>query len=826
MHGRSKPDQVADIPQITVSLEPEPQVGIIPLQHYSRDTPSESSTHFLASERGTELSVIAEGDESPERSHANILPLSAIASNQVGLPDIVPRFFHGAEECPSNEGDPKIVPTGHKSQEEGDPSPDARYSVPPLFNYIPLDSPLELQFSEARTGNHTAPLPPRTAINSPGDRERNAFTAPLPVVPVSSSIPIPHTTSVPLNDSSPKTLAHKGGTPGFPTLPAPSPLRKSMRVTQEALTGSVLPTPAPAAAPLGKRTSWLMKAREAKAMEGTSSLPGTSAAAISTTFPRVSTAVKRKSGEMLGALLPGPDWDKDQHKSKVARSAEIGIVPPISKETGKTGQRDFPPVQGKSATLSSVVAAVPVDHLESHAMDVDEQITLLNSAEEGFIDLFKRTVEGLGARAGKSMGKSLGGAAAAALAEARAAAEAKVAERNKVNSESSDSEVLCNDGVPEQEPIGTRAHSDDQFPCVPTPQAEEAGRRLSLSDLVPDTVQPNEPEFSTRTAQAMDVGSRINSCDESVSTTPPDSPPLKGNPGFVKPAGPVFNKPPPPVFMPPASKQPSIISDHPKGFSFNFPSSQFALPVPVPLGIPARLTSQSDGLLSLVQGTSQMSVQPSQSNSSDPMLDNHDGIPAWSTQGISYAIDPQPCNEQCATAVDDDDDDDSWPLEEKLAAAEPGWRPFDFSNVDKEDTWSSLPTESQGPTRSLKSEKNGDTVALSNDTDVEAEANNEEVEREQETVEISDVECSITEATELEEVAETGMASPGRVEVGNFDNFECFAIVSITRRLTPIIATRSEYKPNFDGFHCLFSSWLFQSSHQTCQQHAWRRQES
>lgn len=766
--------------------------------------------------------MIAEGDESPERSHANILPLSTIASNQVGLPDTVPRLFHGAEECPANEGNPKIVPTDHKSQGEAGPSPDGRYSVSPPFNFIPLDSPLELQFSEAPTGNHTEPLPPRTTINSPGDRERNAFTAPLPVVPVSNSIPTPHTTSVPLNDSSPRMLAHKGSTAGFPTLPAPSPLRKSMRVAQEALTSSVLPTPAPAPAPLGKRTSWLMKAREAKAMEGTSSLPGTSAAAISTTFPRVSTAVKRKSGEMLGAFLPVPDWDKDQHKSKVAKSVEVAVVPLASKEIGKTGLRDLPSAPGKTITLSSVIAAVPVDHLESHAMDVDEQVTLLNSAEDGFIDLFKRTVEGLGARSGKSMGKSLGGAAAVALAEARAAAEAKVAERNKVNSESSDSEVLCNDGVPEQEPIGTQAHSGDQIPCVPVPQAGGAGRQLSLSDLAPDTSQPNEPELPTKTAQAVDVGSRTNSCDESVSTTPPDSPPLKGNPGFVKPAGPVFNKPPLPVFMPPASKQSSIVSDHPKGFSFNLPSSQFTLPVAVPLGIPARLTSHSDGLPSLVQGTSQMSVQPN--SSSDPMLDNHDGIPAWVpfTQGTPYTIDTQSRDEQCPTAVDDDDDDDSWPLEEKLAAAESGWRPFDFSNVDKEDTWSSLPTESQGPTRSLQTEKNGDAVALSSDTDVEAEANNE-VEREQETVEILDAECSITEATECEGVAEAG---PGRVEVGNF---ECFAIVPITRRLTRIIAIRSEYKSSFNGFHCLFisvPSWLFQSSHQTCQQHAWRRQES
>ncbi|KAF8560347.1 hypothetical protein OG21DRAFT_1452349 [Imleria badia] len=763
-HGRAKSVQVANIPQITVLMEPELLADATPLQQSSRNLQSESSTPFPAPERGTALSVIAEGDESPERSHADIVPLSTIASDQGGLSDSVPRFRHEAEEYPATEGDLKIILIDPMSQ--GDTPPDGQYPVlSPVNAYhsIPLDSPPEGQSPEAGTGNHTEPLPSRTAINSPRNCDRNAFTAPLPVVPASNSIPIPHTIFVPLNDSSPRASAQKSGIAGFPMLPAPSPLRKSMRVAQEALTGSALPTPAPAPVPLGKRTSWLMKAREAKAMEGTSSLPGTSAAATSTAFPRVSTAVKRKSGEMHGAIPPGLDWDKDQRKPKVAKSTEVGIAPLIPKETENTDQRGIPSAQGEPIALSSVVAAMPMDHLESHAMDVDEQITPLNSAEEGFIDLFKRTVEGLGARTGKSMGKSLGGAAVAALAEARAAAEAKVAERNKVNTE-----VLHDDGLPDQEPLGTREHSDDQFPYLPTPQAEGAERRLSLSDLAPGTVLSNEPELSTKMAQVMNGGTRINSCDESVSTTPPDSPPLKGSSSFVKPAGPVFNKPPPPpVFMPPpaASKQSSVASGQPKEFSFNFPPGQFTLPVAVPLGIPARLTSPSDGLPSMVRGTSQMFVQPSQSSpSSDPIFDNRDEVPTWdpSTQDTLYTIDSQPRDAQCATAIDDDDDDDSWPLEEKLAAAEPGWRPFDFSNVDKEDTWSSLPTESQGPTRSLTTEKNG-VVTLANDTDAEAETNDEEMEREQETVEISDAGRSMMEVSELEEAAEAGMASLRRV---------------------------------------------------------------
>ena len=176
-----------------------------------------------------------------------------------------------------------------------------------------------------------------------------------------------------------------------------------------------------------------------------------------------------------------------------------------------------------------------------------------------------------------------------------------------------------------------------------------------------------------------------------------------------------------------------------------------------------------------------MSAQSSQSSIlSDPIFDKHDGIPTWapSTQDTSYTIDSQPRDAGPATAAvaddddddddDGDDDDDSWPLEEKLAAAEPGWRPFDFSNVDKEDTWSSLPTESQGPTRNLTTGKNGDVVPLPSNADVE---DNEDAERQQEAGEVSDTERSVMEVSELEEVVDAGIVSFDRVEVCSFQRF-------------------------------------------------------
>ncbi|KAF8431522.1 hypothetical protein L210DRAFT_3651067 [Boletus edulis BED1] len=140
-----------------------------------------------------------------------------------------------------------------------------------------------------------------------------------------------------------------------------------------------------------------------------------------------------------------------------------------------------------------------------------------------------------------------------------------------------------------------------------------------------------------------------------------------------------------------------------------------------------------------------MASQPSQSGtSSEPIFDNRDGVPTWvsSTRDIQYTIDSEPRDAQCTSPVNDDDDDDD----------------------NKEDTWSSNPTESPGPTRILTAENNGDVATLSNDVDVEVKTNGEEAEQEQETVKLSDDECSIAEASKLEEGAVAEMSGPRLLE--------------------------------------------------------------
>jgi hypothetical protein len=444
-----------------------------------------------------------------------------------------------------------------------------------------------------------------------------------------------------------------------------------MRVVVEPSVGAgVLPSavPAPQPAALGKRTSWLMKAREVKAMEGIihnkTSILGPGAG---TTGPSGNTVapLKRKSGDMLAAAPLASDKTDDERRTKVAKASNFNSAPQTSKDSVNQG------TSMPTRTPASILAATRAVHLP------EEHWEPLNDKEEeaSFIGVFKRTVEGLGARAGKSMGKSLGGGvAAAALAEARAAAEARVAERNKVNEEQvTVSEDFFTPGAEEIQVATEDVHS------------RESERRLSISDIV----STNESPVALQSSSA---------ADESVSTTPPNSPPPTRTSGssFIPPPGPVFNKQPPPVFMPPISKQAAPLA---REFSFNLPTSTFTLPPPISLGLPARLRSSPSSRDPPQASGTQQSSQAS--TFSDAVFDQVEDIPAWmpSTQDTEYTDGSESQIHRAKFATPEDDDDDSWPLEEKLAASEQGWTPFNFNTKEDSMTWSTLPTESQGLTR-------------------------------------------------------------------------------------------------------------------------------
>lgn len=501
--------------------------------------------------RSNDLSVIAEGDESPERSHPPTTVSSAHATQSGVITEIhfqTDVRDNGQEEpVPemANLMSPSSANTFHSIALE---SPDQTHSLHPRSGYSEHSTP------------HLAPSSPATLPNDP-------FTL-SSMPPVSESNPLLDTVVVPLNDSEPQSNPLKDNVPHFPTLPAPSPLRKSMRLPPET-TNNVLPSTTPAPPPLGKRTSWLMKAREAKAMEGGATRPSAfnsvplrdSCNPDSVPIP---TSMKRKSSEMLGNL-PHKTGEK---KPKLLKTAESDTVPLINVEM----ERDQERTSDGSIPLPAIASASkPFDNHDI----ANRHSVVLDDTEEGFIGQFKRTVEGLGSRTCKGTTKPLGGAAAA-LAEARAAAEARVAERNRANDE---------------------VHSPDNAtepPLMqpPRPLQEELNiiggkQRLHVSDQAKDTQESNE-KIVEEIFQIPSVHGSPAEGEQRLSTTPANSPPHK-DAGFVKPAGPVFTKQPIATTL--AHTKSSAPATHPKEFSFNIPTNTFTLPAPILFDASTRLMS-------------------------------------------------------------------------------------------------------------------------------------------------------------------------------------------------------------------------------------------
>ena len=295
---------------------------------------------------------------------------------------------------------------------------------------------------------------------------RDYETHELPAVISDSAQPTIQTH--PPDSPAPTTLTRKPSIPVFPTLPMPSPLHKSTRESTTMGYGQ----PSTTGGTGTRKTSWLQKARDVKR---TSVVTGPGP------------GPKRKSGELL-------DVDSSAaygRATKIAKtSIEDGVTDALAiKDKGKQPDRPtippFKPISRELPLRETYTVQVPSNTEEN---------------TDGMIDILKRTIDTMGARAGKSFGKSLGGTAAtAAAAEAKAAAEARLAQRDAKG-------------------------SDD---------ARQG--RLSVSDLIgnfegdsskPKTSEPHEarerpPSNPPRAAiPQVSVDSRM-----SISTTPPDSPP-------------------------------------------------------------------------------------------------------------------------------------------------------------------------------------------------------------------------------------------------------------------------------------------------------------
>ncbi|TFY81947.1 hypothetical protein EWM64_g2063 [Hericium alpestre] len=568
------------------------------------------------------------------------------------------------------------------------------------FHSIPLASP------SLPTVEDTESAPDGPGNEQHTVTEKEETIPPLPSAPTASTIfPSMTDMTIPIrdHDSSESGLTRKGSLSQFPALPAPSPLRKSMRGIREPSMGAGLAAPSAAAAAAGKRTSWLSKAREAKAMDKRAS--ATVGSSSHQTLAGLSGGVKRKSGDMLTGLVPSSTLpsigDEGERKAKLAKfSSENMDV--FSAQQGKS----FESLQSIKEPASKT-DFMPMLSTAAFATKSADDVADMREELEDVLDRFKKPV-------GKSVtGKSFGGAAATALAEARAAAEARVAERNKAEGDTEKPTIRVSTSAPTlgslpfAEKSASPLETDLKRVADPVSPANDNDRRMSVSDLVSNHGSKGKGKQADRTGFAVPASSTTSIqpkdadlADLSTSTTPPNSPPPASRPqSFAPLTGPVFNKPPP-VFVPPpvaastpAAPPSTSNKDQAKDYSFKLPTTNFPPRNPFTVGLQPQMPSSSglSGSPRLASGLSAQSTQASLF--SDTVFGSQD-VPAWapSTQDTSQEFSIKaPADSQ----INDLDDDDSWRLDDKFGATNQMWTPIGLASKEDSMTWSTLPSQSQ-----------------------------------------------------------------------------------------------------------------------------------
>ena len=425
-----KPSQPIDVPNATppVSNQPSfhhtnnartsslPPTEPEPSRNESVASPAFSTTQPQASSEPTaesflspalnsnqnNLSVIAEDDEMSEYSRTSVQMgrLDEFPSPPVHAPKKTQEITETEQPFASNapheveEQSNSLIGRPQSSQitpeAEGTPAaidPSQPRSPSPLS--IPDDTPVTQVASpqpKASMENNYETLRPISPISSQKVKHDEGMAALLPE----------RAPSLPADVNVPDVAALEVSSAAFPSLPEPTMmLRKSTYAPRDPSMGNALVGAAtPGAALGGKRTSWLKKAREVKALEMTSAKSTTQAPAPPSITPGHQThtsvsalpppVLKRKSGDI--ATLPGTTGlEEEERKAKAAKT--------------------------------------------ENSFDVSSQII----SQGGILDRLKKTVEGLGTHVGKSFNGA--GSIASALAEARAAAEAKVMERNQIEVE-------------------------------------------------------------------------------------------------------------------------------------------------------------------------------------------------------------------------------------------------------------------------------------------------------------------------------------------------------------------------------------------------------
>ncbi|KAI0757035.1 hypothetical protein C8Q80DRAFT_1116323 [Daedaleopsis nitida] len=625
-----------------------------------------------------ELSIIAEDDELAEKSRASF---GGVASNPHHTP-IEPAksndtVFHDVETQSSQDVDMDLEDANRDvdilTHDLEEPTHEDLTSISTTtFHTISLGPrDQDSEPTSPRTAEfHTAPLPKISLPPVPVEQESHSHIAPLPTNPGQHeeyTMPLRDEPSAPVAVPG---LSRKPSVSQFTGLPAPSPLRKSLRAPGEATAGVSIGTTAPPLHAVKRSsTSWLSKARETKALENTTKRTSTLGVGSSTL-----SANKRKSGEMLDTMKDGPNLpaavkvqEEEERLVKLQKLSDLQTVFSSDlKGKGKAIHHVLP--RDAPTQLSPTPEVIVATSATEQEDDTDMLTTLLK--------------KNYGPRTGKSMGKSLGGNAAAALAEARAQAEARIAERHKI-------ELGIEAGSQDVDMVSEETRNSVEPSALPaSPQMQssiEMERRLSVSDLVPVS-QTQEKEKEQLTGNT------------SISTTPPNSPPRARTVSLNGPPAPVFSKPAPGTGT--GTAVPSSFRDAAAPTTIR----DFKLPTTNPFSIPAAMA------LGMGPKLAPLSAQSSKASVfSDIIFDRPDGSSAWmpSTQDTSYSAAESQSQPKVADDNDDLDDDDSWGVDEKFAGHQM-WTPFGFTSSNPEQlkddtmTWSTIPSRST-------SQKGGDT---------------------------------------------------------------------------------------------------------------------
>lgn len=530
---------------------------------------------------------------------ANGAPLSPPESPMIMSPELPPR-----KTLPTPPDD-EIMITG----EQPPPSitaPQKSVGKPVVVHDVFKSPPPQSETS-------TRPGPLRT-LHAVGNSEMTAKTAPLPAPTTSVFTPHPPPTDIPGT-----RLMRKASAPQLQPN-APTFVREP----------ASQPTPA-----LPKRTSWLTKAREvhqeAKTLthnKRTEPHPGPSETSATTNHLAKST--KRKPSEVFDGVQVPP-----RHSGKVQKVTETDVQTNATREQHEKEKWE--------------------EKEKENEMDIHQEPRSDPDIfdEEDPLHTLKRTVEGLGFRAGKSMGKSIGGLAAAALAEARATAEARIAEKTEKFAV-----VEPRPREPEPQPqseekVAEQAKPDPQPSSPPkenSPAPQPTNLRASLHNKERVFQPPSQADMIKSKAQKDDA-------NKSNDPTQPTRSILKPPPVHQ----PVFSKP---VFTAPKPKPTS-----PK------------LPATTNVGLQPSFPSTSNSKLDDAPAPTAWLLE----NQENRDRGDHDDHTAFSNALYDTRND-------LGGPGSDLDEGDSWHDGDKL---NPIWATLNFDGTQRDDemTWSTIPTQ-------------------------------------------------------------------------------------------------------------------------------------